>query len=108
MAISMVRSVEPGRKKAYSSDLRWRVVWQRLALGLKFHEIATNLGISIGTAYNIIELFERTGEVQPKTTCKRERKLDVYHEMFIIGLVLESPMLQLPELIKKIAEATNI
>ena len=25
-------SAEPGRKKAYSSDLRWRVVYQRIAM----------------------------------------------------------------------------
>jgi len=105
---AMIRSIEPGRRKAYSVDLQWRVVWQRMALGFKYHEIATNLGISLGTAYNVIKLFEATGEVSPKTGCKRhERGLDNYHEMSIIGLVLDSPQLQLTELIMHVKEATN-
>ena len=56
---AMIRSIEPGRRKAYSVDLRWRVVWQRMALGLKYNEIATNLGISLGTAYNVIKFIRR-------------------------------------------------
>ena len=79
-----------------------------MALGLKYHEIATNLEISLGTAYNVIKLFEATGEVSPKTGCKRhEQGLENYHEMSIIGLVLDSPQLQLTELIMHDKEATN-
>ena len=103
-----VRSIEPGRRKPYSADLRWRVVWQHLALGLNYLQIATNLDISLGTAYNIVRLFKATGEVHPKVVSKRrERSLDSYHEMYVIGLVLDSPQLQLTELIKQIKEATN-
>jgi len=82
-----VTSIEPGRRKAYSVEV---TVATSLALGLRYHEIATNLGISVGTAYNTIELLKATGDVSPKTGCKRrERSLDSYHERFIIVLVLQ-------------------
>ena len=42
----MALSAEPGRKRAYDRDLRWRIVYQRIAMNLKFVEIATNLNIA--------------------------------------------------------------
>jgi len=51
------------KRKAYLVDLQWQVGWKHITLGLKYHKIATNLGISLGTAYNEIELFKATGEV---------------------------------------------
>ena len=53
MSTLIARSAEPSRRAPYSRDLRWRVAWQRLALGLKFREITVNLNISLGTVYNI-------------------------------------------------------
>ena len=46
----MARSAEPGRKAAYSVDLRWRVVWQRIVPGNSFRQIADNLNIAHSTA----------------------------------------------------------
>ena len=40
-------SAEPGRKSAYSNDIRWGVVWQRIGMGLTFHEIAVRLSLSL-------------------------------------------------------------
>ncbi len=60
-----VRSKKPGRKTANSVDLRWTVVWQRLALHLTLRAIASNLSLSAGTAHNIFKRFEDTGEVNP-------------------------------------------
>ena len=56
---------EPGKKTAYSVDLRWRVVWQRLVLDLPLKAIASNLSIFAGTVHNIYKRFEDTGEVDP-------------------------------------------
>jgi len=43
-----------------------------------------------------------------ETGIKRcEQSLDSYHEMFIIGLVLDSPQFQLTKLVKHVQEATN-
>lgn len=60
-------------------DLRWRIVWQRIAKDLTFERIAQNLGICTATASNIFKIFEATtGEVDPKKPSKRPeiRKLD--------------------------------
>ena len=52
MALSKT-SAEPARTAAYSSDIGWRVVWQRAGMGLSFRDIATRLQIGLGTAHRI-------------------------------------------------------
>lgn len=93
-------SAEPCRRKAYHSDLRWRVVWQRLALELSYKQIALRLNIAISTAKGIFSLFEVTGDVEPKLIGPRpeQRKLDDYMELFILGLILENSSLYLGEI----------
>ena len=59
-------SAEPGRKAAYHKDLRWRVIWQRLAMELTFREIATRLNIAVSTAKRVYSCFEVTGDVEPQ------------------------------------------
>ena len=102
-------SAEPNRRTPYSTDLRWRIVWQRLAKGLTFQNIAQNLSISTATASNIFKLFQATGEVDPKRPPRRDdlRKLDEYHELYIIGLIFECPNLQLQEIAYKVEEITG-
>ena len=77
-------------------------MWQRIALDCGFKKIASNLNISVGTAYNIFKLFETTGEVDHKSQPKREHKLDSHHEIYIIGMILDSPTLQLSEIASKV------
>ena len=88
-------SAEPGRTRAYSPDLRWRVVWQRIAMDCSYRDIAERLSISVGTAYNIFKLFERTGSVDGKPPSKRPdlSKLDDHHQQYIISMVLDNPSL---------------
>lgn len=102
-------SAEPTRKAPYSNDLRWRIVWQRLAKDFTFKQIAQNLSISTATASNIFRLFQATGEVDPKSPSKRDavRKLDDHHELYIIGLIFECPTLQLQEIACKVQEITG-
>jgi len=38
------------QNKVYSNDLKWGIVWQHMAIGLKFTDIAKNFGISTGTS----------------------------------------------------------
>ena len=101
-------SIEPRRRKAYSSDIRWRIVWQRIGMCLSFRKISKNLNISVGTTVNILKLFERTGSVDPKKPRKRpeKSKLDNHHQLYIIGLILENPALYLKDICSKIREAT--
>ena len=48
---AMALSAEPGRKAAYDKDFRWRIIYQRIAMGIKFAEIAKNLNIAVSTAH---------------------------------------------------------
>ena len=52
-------SAEPNRKAPYSSDMRWRIVWQKFGMDLTHRRIAQNLSISIGTVHNVLKLFEK-------------------------------------------------
>lgn len=102
-------SLEPARTKPYSSDIAWRVVWQRIGMGMSFREIASRLQIGVGTAHRLYKRFEESGEVSPKKRGSRpeSRKLDDLHELYVLGLVLENPSLYLRELCQKIKEATG-
>ena len=55
---SEMTSCEPGRTRAYSEDLRWRIVWQREALGKKCKDVASNLGVDAATVSRVVT---RTG-----------------------------------------------
>ena len=74
-----------------------------LALDLPLRAIASNLNISTGTAH-VFKRFEDTGEVDPKPAPKRKelRKLDDHHELYIVGLVLANPTVQLSEMCSKV------
>ena len=92
----MARSAEPYKKKAYSVDLRWRVVYQRIAINLPFNDIARNLNIATSTAYRTYMLFERTGQVDPvdRSSGREElQKLDRSGELYVIGFVLVDSIL---------------
>lgn len=103
-------SAEPARTAPYANDLRWRVIWQRIALDLPFRAISQNLCIAVGTAYNIFERFQTTGEVDPKPATRRDtlRKLDCHHRLYVVGLVMASPDLQLKEIVDKVQEITGV
>ena len=62
----MTRSYEPNCTSAYSDDLRWRMAWQREALGFTCNQIATNLGVDKSMAHRTVQLFLNTSSV-----CKR-------------------------------------
>ena len=103
-------SCEPGRTTAYSVDMRWRVVWQRIAMGLSFRAISHRLNIAVGTAFNIYNRFVQTGSVEAKKVKKRPEKftLDHHHRLYIIAIVLENPSTYLKEICFKIKQITNM
>ena len=76
-------------------------------MDLRYEAIARNLNILLGTAYNIFKLFESTGEVDPNKKPRRDHKLDDHHALYIVGLVLNFPALQLSELVDKVAEVSG-
>ena len=65
----------------------------------------------MGTVGRILKQFEATGDVG-STSRHQERRhlraLDDTHELFIIGLVLEQPTLQLKEICYKIENTTSV
>ena len=97
---TITMSAESGHNSAYLPDLRWRVVWQCIAMELSSRKIALNLNISCSTAQTMFKLFEQTGEVSSRgqPSRKETRCLSDADEIYIVGLVLENPSMYLQEL----------
>ena len=92
--------MEPERSKAYSDDLRWRMVYQRCLLGLSYPEIAAHLNVDKSTVYRVVHLFEETG-----TACsiqgyreKPQKKITPRDEVAIPTAVVNNPSTYLREL----------
>ena len=90
-------SIEKHRTKAYDADLRWRIVYQRKAMGLTLQKVAENL---VATAYRTEQLFDETGDV-----CKRKyppghgnKKLTDADAFLIMELLVERPATYLKEI----------
>ena len=103
-------SCEPGRKKAYSKDLRWRMVWQREVLGFKYHQIASNLNVHPSTVCRVAKLFDRSGSVdhKPYLRDKQFQSLTPVVELVLLHIVLQKPGIYLHEIKKELAEATGV
>ena len=95
--ITMSMSAEPGRKKAYSKDLHWRIVYQRIGMNFTYERIGKNLNISMSTVHRTYKIFLTTGNVDPVLCTRRAqlRKLDERSELYVIGLVFARPSLYL-------------
>ena len=102
-------SAEPGRKAPYSSDIRWRVVWQRIGMELTFREIAENLCLSLGTVHNHFKRFQMTGEVATVYDREGTRLLSEHNELIIVGLLLDDdPSMYLGEVCQKVVALTGV
>ena len=67
--------------------------------------------ISVEIVSRVLTLFEVTGEVSLNGPAKERGRfhvLDDLHEIFVIGLVLECPTLDLKEICGKIEAVTNV
>ena len=84
-------SAEPHRVSAYSSDLRWRMVYQRHILGLTCRESARNLNVDASTVSRVVARFDSTGSVDTKPRKGAPKTLTRYDEFLIIDAVLEKP-----------------
>ena len=101
-------SYEPNRTRAYSNDLRWRMVYQRLGLDLTFKTIANNLGVDISTVHRNVELFLRSGDVSKKSyEGNNVKKVTEELKYFLIHIVLGNPGIMLCEIQKEILSAYN-
>jgi transposase len=94
-------SCEPGRRKAYSEDVRWRIIWQKEVMGLTVREVASNLGVGVGTVWRMKELFYNTGSIQKRTypvNRHPEKKLTDPVKILILQTVAERPQVYLREI----------
>ena len=46
----------------------------------------------------ILKLFEETGDIEPRKHTKQECKLDRYHSLYLTGLVMANPEIQLAKI----------
>ena len=93
-------SCEPRRSSAYSNDLRWRIVWQTLALNLPTDQVARSLGIDESTVRRVVNIFNTTGLVDKKVYPKDKafRKITKTTEFYIVSLVIDRPGIYLREI----------
>ena len=85
--------------KAYSIDLRWRIVWTYLAHRSTISELAHIFHLSERTVRRYIELFYRTGDVTPrKGVCGPKKLLGDYEQLVLLQLILNRPGIYLQEL----------
>ena len=108
--ISGAMSAEPGKRCAYSADIRWRIVYQRIGMNLGYEKIARNLNVSVSTAYRIYHLFLSTDSVNPKPPRKRPevRTLSPSLEIYVISVVMANPSKFLFEICSEIKEFFDI
>ena len=103
-------SAEPSRKKAYHSDVRWRIVCQRIGMGFTFDKIAKNLNVATSTAHRTFTFFLQSGDVEPLPRKGRNslRKMDLSSELYILGLVYGNPTLYLGKICQDLKDAAGI
>lgn len=104
-------SINPRKSSAYSEDLRWRIVWQREALGLTLDQVAGNLGVDPSTVSRIARNFEVSGSVQKKTYPKNARpnkKLTKPVQLVIFHTLVKKPQMYLQELQQEICIQTGV
>ena len=97
-------SCEPYHTKAYSEDMRWRVIWQTEGLGCTQSQVAKNLGVDKSTVSRVLSKFLATGSLSKKKYYKEKlpfRKITPPAQTLILTLVLEKPGIYLREIQKK-------
>ena len=96
-------NLKPGKQfkmpKAYSTDLRWRIVWTYLASNATLTDIASTFCLSERTVRRYVDLFYQTGDVLPKESAHGPKKLLGDHEQVVVlQLILSTPGFYLQEL----------
>ena len=98
----MAYSCEDKRSKAYSSDLRWRMIYQVEVLGMSYRKVAASLLVDPSTVHRTVGpgVFKATGDVQPKAYPPNggTAKLTVIDKMMILELVIQKPGIYLREI----------
>ena len=104
-------SINPGRTSPYSDDLRWRMVWQRVALGISIRAVANNLHVDLSTVRRIVNNFYVTGDDQKRSYPKDARpnkKLTATVQLTILHTMLQHPQMYLHELQEAVCVLTGV
>lgn len=106
MLVLMAVSCEPGRTKAYSEDLRWKMVWQSEGLGLSNRAVAKRLCVDPSTVSRTVGLFHATGSVSKRPYPKERaaRTLTEPCKLLILHVIMQKPGILLSEIQKEIEE----
>ena len=94
-------SCEPGRRRAYHEDLRWRMVWQHAVQGFSLQTVAFNLSVDPSTVHRITKQFELSGQVHKKKySCVNHsvKKLSKSVQFTVLQFMLQRPGIYLKEI----------
>ena len=95
--------------KAYSLDLRWRVVYIHLAQGWSNANIGSLLSLSEKTVSRYLTRFYQTGEVEPTLHKNGPSKILSNHEqLLLLKNIIKSPGIYLHELQHVMEEALGV
>ena len=107
----MAKSINPDRTSPYSEDLRWRIIWQRVALGHNNKTVASNLGVDPSTVSRAVSCFYTTGDVKKKPYpryARPNKKLTSPVQLTILHTVLQHPEMYLHELQETVYVLTGV
>lgn len=106
--MKMAYSCESGRRKAYSNDLRWRMIFQREMLGLSYEEVGLRLSVDPSTVWRAVQRFEELGTVDSSySNDGPPKKLTSFDEFTIMEAVLDQPSLYLSEIQHTVQQTTG-
>ena len=95
-------SCEEQRTKAYSEDLRWRMIYQYYSLRKTYQEITESLNVDKSTVRRTVALFNETGGVSkhryPDLHSASYRKLTDVDKLLITDIALSKPGIYLSEI----------
>ena len=95
--------------RAFSTDLRWRVVWLHLAHNVDVADISQCLSLSQSSVYRYIELFEQTGDVKPRSYRHGPPKLlGDMEQLVLLRLILNHPGIYLSEIKAKLLSTFGV
>ena len=101
-------SCESARTKAYSNDLRWRMVYQRCMLGLTYEEVASRLSVDPSTVWRVVQRFEEHGTVDSCYTHEGPPKtLTALDKFIILEAVTNRPAIYLCEIQRLVEQTTG-
>ena len=91
--------------RAFSVDLRWRIVWSHLVHHYSPKELADHFQVSPVSVRRYINLFKRTGDVQPKKQQHGPPQLlGDFERLVLLELILKNPGIYLSEIQQFVVE----